>query len=152
MTQNFVTNEEVLYRCVFYGRNTYQIQNNIAYLTSQAFADRAKRPSVDRADLCGNNPCYSQKNEKDAIVSLITKDVRLINNVIQNNPKGEPEFTYKIDVLPRPLEENPAHAQIEPSPEYRNDKPFRKLLERLAFLANQRGWEIEPYELRKQKE
>jgi hypothetical protein len=45
-----------------------------------------------------------------------------------------------------------AHAQIEPSPEYKNDKPFRKVIERLAFLANQRiskeGWEIEPHELR----
>ena len=105
---------------------------------------RAMCPSVDRASLCGNNPCYSQKDEKDAVVSLITKDVRLIDSVIQNNPKGEPEFTYKIDVLARATEENPAHAQIEPSPEYRNKTPFRKLLERLAYLANQREWEIEP--------
>lgn len=152
MTQDFVWDEEVLYRCVFYGRNLYQIQGNTATISSQAFADQAMYPSVDRAGLCDNNPCYSQKNEKDAVVSLITKDVRLINSVIQNNSKGEPEFTYKIDVLPRPLENNQAHAQIEPSPEYRNQTPFRKLRERLAYLANQRGWEIEPYELRQTKE
>jgi hypothetical protein len=152
MTQNFVANEEVLYRCVFYERNLYEIQGNMATISSQAFTDRAMCPSVDRASLCGNNPCYSQKDEKDAVVSLITKDVRLIDSVIQNNPKGEPEFTYKIDVLARATEENPAHAQIEPSPEYRNKTPFRKLLERLAYLANQREWEIEPYELRQLKE
>jgi hypothetical protein len=152
MTQDFVGDEEVLYRCVFYGRNLYQIQENTAKISSQAFADRNMRPSVDRADLCENNPCHSQKDEKDAIVSLLTKDVRLIDSVIQNNPKGEPEFTYKIDVLPRPFEDNQAHAQIEPSPEYRNKTPFRKLLERLARLADERGWEIEPYELRQPKD
>ena len=152
MTQDFVANEEVLYKCVFYDRNLYEIQGNMATISSQAFTDRAMCPSVDRASLCGNNPCYSQKDEKDAVVSLITKDVRLIDSVIQNNPKGEPEFTYKIDVLARATEENPAHVQIEPSPEYRNKTPFRKLLERLAYLANQREWEIEPYELRQLKE
>ena len=148
MTQDFVGDEEVLYRCVFYDKNWYQIQGNTATISSQAFTDRGMCPSVDRADLCDNNASYSQKDEKDAVVSLITKDVRLIDSVIQNNPKGELEFTYKIDVLPRPCEDNQAHAQIEPSPEYRNNKPFRKLLERLAYLAKQRGWEIEPYELR----
>lgn len=152
MTQDFVADEEVLYRCVFYGKNLYQIQGNTATISTQAFADRMMRPSVDRAELCESNPCYSQKDEKDAVVSLITNDVRVIDNIIQNNLKGQPEFTYKIDVLPRPLEDNQAHAQIEPSPDYRNKTPFRKLLERLAYLANQRGWEIEPYELRQMKD
>jgi hypothetical protein len=151
MKQDFVTDEEVLYRCVFYGRNLYQIQENTAEISSQAFADREMHPSVDRANLRDNNPCYSQKDEKDGVVSLIAQDVRLIDSVIQNNPQGKPEFIYKIDVLPRPVEENLAHAQIEPSPKYRNKTPFRKLLERLAYLANQRGWEIEPYELRQKK-
>jgi hypothetical protein len=101
------------------------IQENTTKISSQAFADRNMRPSVERADLCENNPCPSQKDEKGAIVSLLTKDVRLIDSVIQNNPKGEPEFIYKIDVLPRPFEDNQAHAQIEPSPEYRNKIPSR---------------------------
>lgn len=153
MTQDFVGDDEVLYRCVFYGRiNLYQIQDNRAKITSQAFADKAMRPSVDRAELCDKNPCKSQKDEKDGVVSLITKDVRLIDSVTQNDPKGKPEFTYKIDVLPRPVEDNEAHAQIEPSPEYKNKTPFRKLLERLAYLADRRGWEIEPYEIRQTKE
>jgi len=82
MTQDFVGDEEVLYRCVFYGRNLYQIQENTATISSQAFADRGMCPSVDRADLCDNNPYYSQKDEKDAVVSLITKDVRLIDSVM----------------------------------------------------------------------
>ncbi|MBR8828430.1 MAG: hypothetical protein DSM107014_11120 [Gomphosphaeria aponina SAG 52.96 = DSM 107014] len=140
-----VADEEVLYRCVFYGKNNYKIdENNEIRVSSQAFTDRNQRPSVDRASLCNNNPKYSQKDSKDGVVSLITRDVRLIDTVIQNDKKGKEEFTYKIDVKSRPLDENHAHAQIEPNPEYRNKTPFRKLLERLAYLANQRGWEIPP--------
>lgn len=148
MENHLVSNNEILYRCVFYGKNYYQIQGNRANVSSQAFTDRNKRPSVNRACLCGDNPCLSQKDEKDAVVSLLAKDVRSIDQVVQNNHKGELKYIYKIDVLPRPLEENIAHAQIEPSPEYENDRPFKKLLERLAYLANQRQWEIKPYELR----
>ena len=149
MTQDFVRDEEVLYRCIFFdSKNWYRIEEKTASISSQAFADKEMCPSVDRASLCDNDPCYSQKDEKDAVVSLITQDVRLLKNVIQNNSKGELEFTYKIDVLPRPCENNQAHAQIEPSPEYKNQTPFKKLRERLAYLANQRGWEIKPYELR----
>lgn len=144
MDENFITNEEILYRCVFYERNCYQIVDNTAKVTSQAFTDRKRQPSVDRACLCNYEPSYTQRNDQDAVVSLITEKVRLIDEVVQNDPKGNREFTYKIDVIYRPLDENVAHAQIEPSPEYRNQKPFRKLLERLANLAK---WEIPPYEL-----
>ena len=149
MDENFITKEEILYSCVFYERNCYQIVDNTAKVTSQAFAYRNRRPSVDRASLCNYDPSHTQKNAQDAVVSLITEKVRLIDEVVQNDPKGNPEFTYKIDVVYRPLDENVAHAQIEPSPEYRNQTPFKKkLLERLANLANQREWEIPPYELR----
>ena len=127
MDENFVTNEEILYRCVFYERNCYQIVDNTVTVTTQAFTDKKREPSVDRACLCNYDPSYTQKNDQDAVVSLITENVRAIK-IVQNDPKGNPEFTYKIDVIYRPLEENIdhaqeeniAHARIEPSPEYRN--------------------------------
>jgi hypothetical protein len=107
-------------------------------------------PSVDRANLCDCDPAWTQKDAKNAVVSLITIDVRQTETVFQPDPKGQPLpfSTYRIDVCSKPVDKNPAHAQIEPSPEYKNRTPFRKLLERLAFLANQRGWEILPFELR----
>ncbi|MFN6566135.1 hypothetical protein [Dendronalium sp. ChiSLP03b] len=83
---------------------------------------------------------------------MIASEVRMINNIAQGDTKGNPLFVYKMDVFPRPTDDNPAHAQIEPSPEYKNKTPFRKLIEKLAFLANEKidkqGWEIELYELR----
>ena len=70
----------------------------------------------------------------------------------QKDSKGNPLFVYKIDVHPRPTADNPAHAQIEPSPDYASKGTFRKVAEKLAWLATERvknqGWEIEPCELR----
>ncbi len=143
MAHKFIDDEEILYRCVFAGRDCYRKVENRIVVSSQAFTDREKQPSVDRAKLCDHDPNYTQQNPDDGVVSLVTKEVRQID-IVQNDPKGKPEFTYKIDVIYRPLEDNIAHAQIEPSPEYKNQKPFRKLLEKLAVLADQRGWEVEP--------
>jgi hypothetical protein len=152
VVEDFVANDEILYRCVFcenpYGNKHYKLEDNRVLVSSQAFADRTLSPSIDRASLCGNNPRYTQKNPDDGVVSLICRDVRLIDSVRQNDSRGREEFTYKIDVLYRPLDDNKAHAQIEPTPAYRNRNVFRKLLERLAVLANQREWEILPLEFR----
>lgn len=148
-----VTDDEFLYRCVFYGGG-YQIDGKIARVSSQAFTDRNQCPSVDRAKLCGCDPTWTQKDVKNGVVSLIAIDVRMIDTVVQRSDKGEIIRTYKIDVCPAPivdkpnLPDNPAHAEIRPTPEYQSKSVFKKLLERLAFLANQREWEILPYELR----
>jgi hypothetical protein len=153
--EDFVADDELLYRCVFYetedGASLYKVENRKVIVSSQAFRDSSLAPSVDRALLCNRNPEHTQKNPKDGVVSLICCDVRLIDSVVQKDSKGREEFTYKIDVFSRPLSNNCAHAQIEPSPEYRSKSVFRKLLERLAFLANQREWEILPWDSRQPK-
>jgi hypothetical protein len=152
MLEDSVADNELLYRCVFYktsdGTKTYKVEGDKAYVSIYAFRDAASAPSVDRALLCRQNPTYTQKNTEDGVVVLICQDVRLIDSVVQKDSKGKEEFTYKIDVLPRRLPDNDAHAQIEPTPTYRSKSVFRKLLERLAFLANQREWEILPWDLR----
>lgn len=147
-----VTDDEILYRCVFRGLDKYyRIGESGLELSSQAFTDRNQAPSVDRAKLCGWKPKHTQKNPDDGVVSLIAGEVRMIN-VSQNDQKGNTLFDYKIDVCPRPTNDNPSHAQIEPSPDYASKGTFRKVSEKLARLAteriNKQGWEIEPYELR----
>ncbi|MEA5616340.1 hypothetical protein VB711_00590 [Cronbergia sp. UHCC 0137] len=148
-----VTNDELLYRCVFGGLNKYyRFEESELKLSSQAFTDRNQAPSVDRAKLCGFNPKYTQKNPNDGIISLIAGEVRAIDSIVQSDAKGNQLFVYKIDVCSRPTDENLAHAQIEPSPDYTNKNTFRKVAEKLARLATERvkkqGWEIEPCELR----
>ncbi|MEP0801249.1 hypothetical protein [Funiculus sociatus] len=142
-----VKNDELLYRCIFYGRNCYQVTGNTAKISSQAFSDRHQAPSMDRACLCNYDPKWTQKHEQNGVISLIVVDIRMIDSVVQCDAKGNIICQHKIDVHPRPTTDNIAHAQIEPSPEYQNKTTFRKLLERLAFLANQREWEIKPYDL-----
>lgn len=103
--EDFVADDELLYRCVFHstpdGTKTYKIETNKAIVSSQAFRDRSLAPSVDRAIFCNYNPAYTQKDPEDAVVSLICRDVRLIDSVRQRS--NEEEIIYKIDVLPRPL-------------------------------------------------
>ncbi|WP_375476524.1 hypothetical protein [uncultured Nostoc sp.] len=147
-----VTDDELLYRCIFCGLDKYyRIGEFGLELSSQAFTDRNQAPSVDRAKLCSYDPQSTQKNPDDGVVSLITGEVRMIN-VSQNDQKGNPVFDYKIDVCPRPTDDNPSHAQIEPSPNYTNKTTFRKVAEKLARLATERikkqDWEIKPQELR----
>ncbi len=144
MNSDFVKDEEVLYRSIPYDkRDYYTTKEGELKISSQAFGDRSMKPSVDRADLCDNNPKYTQIDPKDGIVSLICQNVRLID-LTQKDEKGKQElYKYKIDVIPRPEYENIAHAQVEPSPEYKNKQSFRKIQERLAYLA---CWEIRPEE------
>lgn len=153
--EDFVADDELLYRCIFYktsdGTKTYKVENDKVYVSNSAFRDADLAPSVDRAVLCQQDPKHTQKSPEDGVVGLISQDVRLIDSVVQKDSKGREEFTYKIDILPRPLPDNGAHAQIEPTPAYRSKSVFRKLLERLAFLANQREWEISPWEFRQPK-
>lgn len=146
-----VTDDELLYRCIFCGLDKYyRIGEFGLELSSQAFTDRNQAPSVDRAKLRDYDPQCTQKNPDDGVVSLIAGEVRMIN-VSQNDPKGKPVFDYKIDVYPRPTDDNPSHAQIEPSPNYTNKGTFRKVAEKLARLATERikkeDWEIKPQDL-----
>ena len=55
MTENLVEkigDDELLYRCVFYQKETYKLENGRLIVSSQAFNDRGSAPSVDRALLC----------------------------------------------------------------------------------------------------
>ena len=79
------------------------------------------------------------------MLRLVTGSVREINAVTQNHKDGSVEFVYKFDVVPVPLADNPAHAEVHASPMYRSKGRFRKLLEQLAWLAE---WEITPADAR----
>ena len=148
MSNNFIGDEEILYRCIFYGKNLYSFKEGKLVISSQAFADRGQKPSVDRASLCNQEPSSTQKTVQDGVISLTCIEVRMID-LAQKDSKGKEKFKYKIDVKSRPLPDNIAHAQIEPTPEYQTKSVFRKLRERLARIAEEREWVIPPQDLRK---
>ena len=152
MSENTITHDEILYRRVRSNRGLYDIlPNGRVLFNSQAFADPAFRPSVDRAKLCKDGPKHTLGSYSDAgVTSLITGDVRSISNLEQQD-RNEIR-TFKVDVEYKPIindptqPENIAHAEICTVPQC--TKPiFRRLREQLALLANTRQWEIEPPDL-----
>ena len=132
-----VEDDEALYRSV---RRVLwkQKKDGEFYLSSQAFADRNPRPSVDRAKLCGYDPGYAQFRPSDYVCSLVTRDVRAIATVVKYGKKGVPQVHHNIDVEPVPLPDDAAHAEIYAVPEISGGRLFERLLERLAYLAR---WE-----------
>lgn len=153
---SFVADDEILYRSISSKRNQCTRDANGSWrLSSQAFTDSSLQPSVDRACLCEYDPSRAKKSPEDGIVSLVTIDVRNIKDFKQTD-KGKPiadengqELMHAFDVIPDPITthpENPAHALITASPGYSGKSAFKRLIERLARMAEARGWAITPQE------
>ena len=109
-------------------------------LSSTAFNDPGMKPSVDRASRRGAE--QTQLDPTDGVARLLTITVRKLVVDRTDAPQGGP-MTYEIDVWARPLADNDAHAQIEPLPEMTGSR-FSKMKERLARLAQDEGWVIQP--------
>jgi hypothetical protein len=151
-TSDYVKDEETLFRCVFFGRAYYTVcPEGVLRLSSQAFADRNREPSVDRAGLCDHNPSWTQKDEKNGVAKLLTLEVRQIP-VSGQNPSplhgGATQIQYHIDVVPDPLQDNIAHAVVRAIPPYQTKSVFRRVCERLVLIASRHGWVIPPADLR----
>jgi hypothetical protein len=148
MQKTLITDDEILYRRIPHDKSFLVVQDGKLRVSSQAFSDRAFRPSVDRAKLRENDPRHSQLKPSDAVVSLVTRDVRSIDTIVKVSHDGQPQ-TFSIDVEHVPIfndplaPDNPAHAEIYTRPDC-DKNAFRKLKERLAQLANERLWDIEP--------
>jgi hypothetical protein len=150
---DIISDQEELYRSVrsdeiykeFYYNDVGQL-----IITEEAFRDRNKEPSVDRAKLRGFNPILSKLSETDGIVSLIANDVRSIGDVKTNNDNGE--SFHSVDVVYDPINEpieNLAHSQITVEPKFfgsdnKQKKAFKLLRIALARLATKKGWTVEP--------
>ena len=150
MSVDFVTDDEILYRRVPRIEGLYVMQDDkTVRISTAAFSDRAFRPSVDRARLHHHNPKRIQRDPSDGVVSIVTLDVRSIDTVVQQDKGQNTLQVFEVDVEHVPilndpmLSDNPAHAEIYTKPICPNRSVFRKLSERLAQLANDRGWDIE---------
>ena len=154
MAVDAVSDEELLYRSVSPQRNQCPIDASTGKrrLSSQAFSDATFQISVDRAAFCGNDPTYTQFSPRDGVVGLIAGEVRAIDGISRNDDRGRLIRAQVVDVVPDPVEAadgveaNQAHALIFATPDFDNRSVFRKLLERLNYLAEARGWIIEPKE------
>ena len=133
-----IDDDEVLYRAVR-PELWKQKPGGEFHLSSQAFADRERRPSVDRGLLCEHDPKHAQFHSSDYVCSLTAEEVRAIDTVVKHDRKGVPQVRHNIDVEPVPLPDDPAHAEIYAVPEISGGRLFERLLERLALLARWEG-------------
>jgi hypothetical protein len=138
-----VWNFEFVYRSVKRDDLSQRPGDKKLRVSSAAFNDRNKRPSVDRAML-RKRPEHSKKSGTDAVYALPVGRIRDMKIEIQGE-KQKTKKAYAIDVIPRPIRQvqfgagiiNLAHSQVESAPEFDSDSHFRKLKERLAWLAEE---------------
>lgn len=146
-----ITKDEILYRRVPSGRKLYKrLPDGSFQIEAEAFDNRDCRISVDRAELCNNDPLHTLGESDGGVVSLLTLDVRSIEGLKRNDSKGRVIQTFTVDVEHMPIPENSAHAEIHGIPEFTDTDQkgsFRRLRYRLAQLAEARQWEIKPERL-----
>lgn len=108
------------------------MDNGALRATSEAFCDRNRQVSVDRAILVGSDPTRSRKRSTDAIAQLLTAEVR--SSEVRHSGEGDTVRRYLVDVVAAPCADNPAHALITTDPAIASDKHFRRLRERLSRI------------------
>lgn len=140
-----VADAEHLYRSVHDDERLHQTDRagRLTHLSASAFNDVGKKPSVDRAAM-RESPEQSKKGPDQGIVTLVAGEVRVIKKVQQLDAKQNVVQAHVIDVIHRPEVDNHSHSQIEAAPSIANDATFRRLRERLAQMAEIRGWTLQP--------
>ncbi|KVR15065.1 hypothetical protein WK13_11805 [Burkholderia ubonensis] len=149
MADDSIDNAEHLYRRVPNLPTMFRVENNKLRLSSSVFNDPEstngqKQPSVDRAKLRNFDPAQSKTAPTQGIVGLIAGDVRLIQNVSKSDNAGNVQYVHDVDVVPDPLPHNNSHALVTVSPQFESRRPFDRLKDSLARLAEKQGWLVEP--------
>ncbi len=129
-----VSDDEVLYRAVLNDPERYfprDAQGN-RRISSMAFNDSERRPSVDRAVLCpgGSQETQARFSPGSGVLSLLARDVRTLTAA-----HGGTGQVYRVDVEPVPLPGNPPHAEIFGRPPFDTDKVFERIKQALARIA-----------------
>lgn len=146
MPDDHVADAELLFRAVRDIGENFQWRDGKLLPTSQAFTHISCKASVDRADLCGRDAAYTQRDITDGVLSMVAGEIRGLG--FQHEPPKQPIRTYETDVVPDPVEGNPAHAVVVARPDIGTERTlFRKLKARLTWLAATSPnvtWEILP--------
>jgi hypothetical protein len=146
-----VLDDEVLFRSIpdevaLFGCDS---TGQLSRLSSSAFNDRQREPSVDRAALQSEAPSQSRKQPACGVVSLGAREVRDIRSVLTFTEKGQIQTRHAVDVVHAPEPDNFAHALVVTAPTIASDGAFKRLKEALARIAQARGWAFLPQSHRK---
>ncbi|MDX1934256.1 MAG: hypothetical protein SFU56_16770 [Capsulimonadales bacterium] len=128
-----VTDDEILYRALSADPRYLAPDGQGGFrISSMAFNDAGRRPSVDRAALCPDGAVEIQArfSPGSGVLSLVAREVRSLQTV-----HGGTGLVYGVDVEPVPLPDNPAHAEIFGHPPFDTDKVFDRIKQALARIA-----------------
>ncbi len=136
-----IADHELLYRSVqLRNENFHRERDGMLRISSQAFADRSKEPSLYRHRLCAAPPQSNppRLNSADAVAGLQASAIR------GSGPLEHANTHYAIDVRSEP-EDHPAHAVVFALPQFPNNSSFKRLKEALARIV-QPDWPVPPDE------
>jgi hypothetical protein len=131
--ENLVADTETLYRAV---RNDPRFiamdSDGKPRISSIAFNDPGRRPSVDRAALCPDGPQETRDrfSPGSGVLSLLVGEVRTLTAT-----HGGTGGAYGVDVEAVPLLKNPSHAEIFGRPPFDTDKVFERIKQALTRIA-----------------
>ncbi len=128
-----VADEETLYRAVRNDPRFFAVDSNgLPRISSMAFNDPGRRPSVDRAALCPDGPEETRDrfSPGSGVLALVAHNVRTLSAT-----HGATGTTYNVDIEPVPLSDNPAHAEIFGHPPFDTDKVFERIKQALPRIA-----------------
>ena len=128
-----VDESEVLYRAVKNDPRMFPTDGEgNRRISSMAFNDAGRRPSVDRASLCPKGPSETRDrfSAGSGVLSLVAKDVRALTAT-----HGATGNVYGVDVEPVPLPENVSHAEIFGRLPFDTEKVFDRIKQSLARIA-----------------
>ena len=130
---NKVEDGEILYRAVADNPRMFPDDGQGGRrISSLAFNDPGRRPSVDRAILCSGGPDDTRQrfSAGSGVLSLSARDARGLTTT-----HGQSGQVYGVDVEPVPLSDNSAHAEIFGRPPFDTDKIFDRIKQALARIA-----------------
>ena len=160
--EDIVPDDEDLYRRVPAKLKdiAYSVVGRQFIIHPAAFRDRYLTPSVYRAKLVNDDPTLVQSQEEDGVIKIKTVDISEIKGVATKH-EGEIVRDHSVYVVADPIDDittnltaelirlNSAHALIKVKPKYfgtnsKKRNAFDLLKIKLAILANENGWIIEP--------
>lgn len=139
-----IPDHELLYRRIPARTSFFSVHDGKLRLSNAAFSDAMRQPSVDRAALLQFFPARALTRPDQGVVCLIAGEVRAIYDITSDDQTARGAVAHDMDVIAAPSPHNRAHALIVAVPSLPSERPFLKLRERLARLAERRGWVLEP--------
>jgi len=129
--------------------NEFSVVDGRVVISASAFKDSQRKPSLDK-QWYGRAAEETRKAPDNGVAKIVAAEARKISSVTILDHKGRPTGGHAVDVMHRPImnqpgePDNASHCQVECDPAIEKDGSFKRLKEALAGLATRHGWVLPP--------